>query len=107
MINLSQVILVIAILTCVRGALQNFTLDDTNGDPFGNKSAYIGVKGDSGWNHGPDSPGGLKPDASRVINGTWHDATYTPGDADIKAVEITFIGAYIAFLLQETTALTI
>ncbi|EJC99736.1 uncharacterized protein FOMMEDRAFT_148590 [Fomitiporia mediterranea MF3/22] len=47
---------------------------------------------------------GAQPDASRAFGGTWHDATFTPGDGIAKAIELDFNGSaiYIFFILANT-----
>ena len=92
MVLFRSTLLITYLLSVVYGNLQNFTLDDTNGDQFGNKPVYIGTVGDSVWNHGPDAPWRLIPDGSRVSDGTWHDGTFRLGDEYGKAIEINFTG---------------
>ncbi|KAJ3542872.1 hypothetical protein NM688_g5928 [Phlebia brevispora] len=83
----------------VEAALQNVTVDDTNGDPL--TGASINYTPASDWNVG----NGCKtcaaaPDASSAKDATWHDATYDPNstvsaEKDVQQVQFNFTGTAI------------
>ncbi|KAH8116545.1 hypothetical protein DFH11DRAFT_1506467 [Phellopilus nigrolimitatus] len=89
------------------GILVNVTIDDENGDSVtGAKPTYSGV-GLDGWAQGAGCHGCMaKLDPSQAFDGTWHDSTWHPGDADEKTIEMSFSGTavYAFFLLANNVS---
>ena len=83
----------------------NVTVDDQGVDErTGLAPIYTGPNdvNDGSWLVANASVMGVaQPDASQAHNGTWHDATYHPGDASPRTVEFGFVGTdvYAYFIL--------
>ncbi len=76
-IPLFSLLAVISLHTPVSTALVNVTVDDAGTDP-NTGSTFVYTPADR-WNYGPDcSACTAKPDASLVLDSSWHDATYDP-----------------------------
>ncbi|KAI0713167.1 hypothetical protein C8T65DRAFT_645758 [Cerioporus squamosus] len=88
------------------GLSVNRTIDDELGDVVtGLQPLY---SPDSVWNQGAQCTRcTIKPDVSQTFDSTWHDATYSPGQADVE-VRATFAGTavYVYFLVPGTFAAT-
>ncbi|KAI5115994.1 hypothetical protein M0805_009066 [Coniferiporia weirii] len=75
-----------------RGILVNRTVDDELGDSVtGALPTYQGS-----WNYGPTCQDCLEHlDPSFVFQGTWHEATWDPGDPSERMVNISFTGSAV------------
>lgn len=78
-------------------ALTNVTVDDETGDALtGDKPTYTPLESGSNGNWAQGSACSVclvRPDASRALDGTWHDATHAAGDPLQKTIEISFTGS--------------
>lgn len=74
-------------------ALTNRTIDDQFGDSVtGLVPTYSPA---SAWSQGANCTGcGVQLDALNTYDGSWHDSTHTPGDAEPRVVDITFNGEH-------------
>lgn len=76
---------------CVQCALQNISIDDTNGDPM--TKLHIQYNPPSFWSFGPscqDCEAHLN--SSDVFNQTWHDTTFLP-NGPLLSASATFTGS--------------
>jgi len=78
---------------CVQCALQNISIDDTNGDPM--TKLHIQYNPPSFWSFGPscqDCEAHLN--SSEVFNQTWHDTTFLP-NGPLLSASATFTGSAV------------
>ncbi|KAI5116467.1 hypothetical protein M0805_006727 [Coniferiporia weirii] len=106
---LCLVIWLLVYLELSRGVLVNRTIDDQLGDSVtGVLPIYEGPPADN-WQQGATCKGcEAQPDPSLAFRGTWHDATWNPGDPGEKVVTVGFTGSavYVFIILENSVQFT-
>ena len=89
---LPSLLLLFSSLSYAQAALQNFTVDDTLGDPSGfSLFSLIPVNGEF-WNNGPNCTGcGFRPDINECVDETYHGATVGVNGSG-RGYNLTFYG---------------
>ncbi|KAI0326739.1 hypothetical protein GY45DRAFT_1258403, partial [Cubamyces sp. BRFM 1775] len=107
-----QILLLFLALCCAVFPLAtNRTIDDENGDSVtGIVPSYSPI---ASWSQGSTCTGCyIHLDPSQAFDGTWHDATHTPGDPEPRVITAQFTGTAVyvynvlANTVQYTTTLT-
>lgn len=78
---------------------KNVTVDDTNGDQ--STGAQVTYTPSENWSLGPSCPDcDAHPDPSQMLDGTWHDTTFIPGETQSQGLNasITFNGKLCSFI---------
>ncbi|KAI5116464.1 hypothetical protein M0805_006724 [Coniferiporia weirii] len=89
-----------------RGILVNRTIDDQLGDSV---TGVLPTYGGNNWKQGATCTGCFaQPDPSRAFQGTWHDATWTPGDPSEDIMTVNFAGSavYVFIILANSVPFT-
>jgi hypothetical protein len=81
------------LVSAAAAAGTNRTIDDEFGDSVTGLSPLYLLSATAGWGYGPTCIiCKVKPEASGCYNGSWHDATASPGE--LAGVSLSFNGTY-------------